>query len=77
MTVDMNGIAVIIAAIAAAFGSIATTVMQWRASKKIDKNKQESIAAREAQTSTIIQSAVTPALNTPPPVPPTIDPDKP
>lgn len=78
MTLDYNGVAIIIAAVAAAFGSIATTVMQWRASKKIDKNKEESIAAREAQTNTIIQSAVTPALNTPPPIPPAVaDPDKP
>ncbi len=75
MTLDYNGVAVIIAAIAAAFGSVTTTILQWRASRKAEANKQESIAAREAQTQTIIQSAVAPALATPPPVPP--DQDKP
>jgi hypothetical protein len=66
MTVDYNGVAVVIGAVAAAIASIATTVMQWRASKKADANKQEAIAAREHQTSTIIQSAVAPALATDP-----------
>jgi hypothetical protein len=70
MTVDYSGIAVLVGAIAAAIGSLATTVMQWRASRKADKNKAEAMAAREAQTSTIIQSAVTPALNSPPPAKP-------
>lgn len=76
MTVDYSGIAVLIGAVVAGIGSLVTTFMQWRASKKIDKNKQESIAAREVQTQTIIEKAVTPALNTPPPVQPG-DPDKP
>lgn len=79
MTVDYSGVAILIGAVAAAIGSIATTVLQWRASKKIDKNKEESIAARAEQTNTIIQSAVTPALNAPPPqsaVPPPADKDK-
>jgi hypothetical protein len=76
--IDYAGVSILIGAVVAAIGSLATTVMQWRASKKIDKNKEESIAAREAQTSTIIASAVTPALMTPPPVPPVpSDADKP
>jgi len=77
MTVDYNGVAVIIAAVAAAFASIGTTIMQWRASKKTEANKQEAIVARAAQTDTIIASAVTPALLAPPPVPPPTDEDKP
>jgi hypothetical protein len=67
MTVDYTGLSVLIGAIVAAIGSLATTIMQWRNSKKMDANKQEAIAARETQTNTIIQSAVTPALLTPPP----------
>lgn len=67
MTVDYSGVAILIGAVAAAIGSIATTVLQWRASKKIDANKQEAMAARAEQTNTIIQSAVTPALNASPP----------
>lgn len=66
--VDYAGISILIGAIVAAIGSLATTVMQWRASKKADANKQEAMAARAEQTNTIIQSAVTPALLTPPPV---------
>lgn len=68
MTVDYSGVSILIGAIVAAIGSLATTIMQWRASRKADANKQEAIAARESQTNTIIQSAVTPALNTPPPI---------
>lgn len=67
MTVDYGGIAVLIGALAAAFGSIFTAIMQWRNSTKMDKNKQEAIAAREQQTSTIIEKAVVPALNAAPP----------
>lgn len=67
MTVDYTGVSVLIGAIVAAIGSLVTTFLQWRAARKIDKNKQESIAAREAQTQTIIDSAVTPALNAAPP----------
>lgn len=74
--IDYNGIAVLIAAVSAAVVSIGTAIMQWRTSTKMDKNKEEAIQAREQQTNTIIQSAVTPALNTPPPTP-TGDPDKP
>lgn len=77
MTVDYSGVSILIGAIVAAIGSLATTVMQWRASKKADANKQEAIVARENQTNTIIQSAVTPALNTPAPAPAPGDADKP
>ena len=69
MTVDYNGIGVLITAIVAAIGSLVTTIMQWRTRKTIDANKEEAIAARHEQTNTIIQSAVTPALNAPPPKP--------
>ncbi len=75
MTIDYQGVSVLVAAVVAAFVSIGNAIQNWRASKKLDANKQESIAAREAQTQTIIQSAITPALATPPPVPP--DQDKP
>lgn len=73
MTVDLNGTAVLISAAAAAIVSVGTFVMQWRNSSKIDKNKEEAIAARHEQTATIIEHAVTPALNTTPPAP--TDPD--
>lgn len=69
-TVDYSGVSILIGAIVAAIGSLVTTFLQWRAARKADANKQEAIAARAEQTNTIIQSAVTPALNTPPPVPP-------
>jgi hypothetical protein len=70
MTVDYSGIAVLVGAVTAGFVSIGTFVMQWLAGRKAEKNKAEAMAAREAQTSTIIQSAVTPALNSPPPAKP-------
>lgn len=68
MKIDYSGVSILIGAIVAAIGSLATTIMQWRAAKKIDENKEEAIAARHEQTNTIIQSAVTPALNAVPPV---------
>jgi hypothetical protein len=74
--IDYQGVSVLLAAIVAAIGSLATIIQFWMASKKIDKNKRESITARETQTQTIIASAIAPALATPPPVPPT-DVDKP
>lgn len=67
--VDYNGIAVLIAAVAAAIVSIGTAIMQWKAMKKAEINKSEAIAARHEQTATIIQSAVTPALNSTPAAP--------
>lgn len=72
MTTDLNGIAVLIGAVVAGIGSLATTIMQWKASRKAEANKQEAMAARHEQTNAIIQSAVVPALNTPvpPPTPP-------
>lgn len=70
MKVDYNGVSILVAAVSAAVVSVGTAIMQWRAMKKADANKQEAIAAREAQTSTIINQAVVPALNSPPPVPP-------
>ena len=67
MKIDYQGVSVLIAAIVAAIGSLAATIQNWKASKKIDRNKQESITARETQTQTIIASAIAPALATPPP----------
>jgi len=68
MTVDLQGTALVIGAVFAGIPAVVTAYLQIKASRKIDKNKAESIAAREAQTQTIIQSAVTPALNAQPPV---------
>lgn len=75
-SVDYSGVSILIGAIVAAIGSLATTIMQWRAAKKADANKQEAIAARHEQTNTIISQAVVPALNSPPPAVPDADPDK-
>lgn len=70
MTIDLQGTALVIGAIVAGVPAVVTAYLQIKASRKIDKNKQESIAAREIQTQTIIDKAVTPALNAPPPKPP-------
>jgi hypothetical protein len=71
MTIDLAGTALVIGAvcagIAAVVGPVVTAYLQIKASRKADANKTESMAAREAQTQTIIASAVVPALNTPPP----------
>lgn len=67
MTIDLQGTALVIGAIFAGVPAVVTAYLQIKASRKAEANKQEAMAAREAQTSTIIQSAVTPALNADPP----------
>lgn len=66
-TIDLAGTALVIGAIFAGVPAVVTAYLQIKASRKAEANKQEAIAAREAQTSTIIDSAVTPALNAQPP----------
>ena len=73
MTIDLNGLGPIIAATCTGIALLATTAttiyLQIKAARLAETNKKASIAAREAQTKTIIASAVVPALNTPPPTP--------
>jgi hypothetical protein len=81
LTIDLAGTALVIGAVCTGIGALlipaSTVYLQLKAAKKADaaaqlaeKNKNESIAARETQTQTIIASAVGPALNTPVPTPP-------
>ena len=69
MTIDGPVIAAVFTGICLLATTATTIYLQLKASRLAEKNKTESMAAREAQTQTIIASAVVPALNTPLPTP--------
>lgn len=49
VSIDFNGLSILVAAIAAAAGSIVNTVLTWRAKNEHNVDKKEAIEAREQQ----------------------------
>jgi hypothetical protein len=54
MTIDLKGVALIIAAVCAGIPAVVTAYLQIRAARQAETNKAESIAARAETTAAIL-----------------------